>query len=345
MSSKGKKFKLEGRDQHGQVLCKWYNRGLCNRGSECTFAHACNYPGCHKKHPRCEHHEVRPEIGQPPAKKEKGKGKGKRSSRSIDMAEIMAKHGWVRIRRQEVKEEEAESPEDGDYGAGESQEEEQSQEVKEEEEEIPEDGDYGGDESQEEEQPQPDETTAHEAAVPQEGKEEENEGEEEEETPEDGDYGGDESQEEEQAQPDEMTTHESVVEEEERPGVTDELVRTRKMWKRAKSIYTLSKRGYILAPQPWATGEQAQPGIVSGQPRTSSHRRQAGRKKAMRPQCKFGPGPVVDRKSRTVYVSGTRAMAAAVIAAKAKKLIGRAKGSIARRSNRLLETGGRRHGR
>ena len=71
-------------------------------------------------------------------------------------------------------------------------------------------------------------------------------------------------------------------------------------------------------------------------------RRKAG-KKAMRAQCKFGPGPVVDRKSKMVYVSGTRAMAAAVVASKAKRLVRHAKdpkaqGSIARRaSNKLLK--------
>ena len=53
-------FNLEERDQQGNVLCRWFNKGQCNRGSACTFAHACNYPGCHKKHPRSENHEVRP---------------------------------------------------------------------------------------------------------------------------------------------------------------------------------------------------------------------------------------------------------------------------------------------
>ena len=53
-------FKLEEKDAYGNLICKWYNKGNCNRGSACAYIHACNFPGCGKDHPRCENHETRP---------------------------------------------------------------------------------------------------------------------------------------------------------------------------------------------------------------------------------------------------------------------------------------------
>ena len=48
-------FKLETRNKDG-VLCTWFNRGKCLKGDECTFIHACNFPGCGSKHMRVDKH-------------------------------------------------------------------------------------------------------------------------------------------------------------------------------------------------------------------------------------------------------------------------------------------------
>ena len=52
---------LEHHSKAGRERCKWYNKGKCNKGATCTFEHVCNFPGCGQKHPRVEHHPVRPE--------------------------------------------------------------------------------------------------------------------------------------------------------------------------------------------------------------------------------------------------------------------------------------------
>ena len=57
----GSAFKLEKKNRRGKLICRYYNKGQCSREG-CKFAHACNYPGCHRLHPRCENHEVRPPM-------------------------------------------------------------------------------------------------------------------------------------------------------------------------------------------------------------------------------------------------------------------------------------------
>ena len=53
-------FRLEEKDAYGNLLCKWYNKGSCNRGAGCGYIHACNFPGCGKNHPRHENHDIKP---------------------------------------------------------------------------------------------------------------------------------------------------------------------------------------------------------------------------------------------------------------------------------------------
>ena len=41
-------------------LCAFYNKGSCAKGDKCGYIHKCNYPGCFKKHARCEEHPTKP---------------------------------------------------------------------------------------------------------------------------------------------------------------------------------------------------------------------------------------------------------------------------------------------
>ena len=55
-----KSFKLVPQTASGRPICRFYNRGACNRGDQCDHDHSCDFPDCGKRHARKDHHPSKP---------------------------------------------------------------------------------------------------------------------------------------------------------------------------------------------------------------------------------------------------------------------------------------------
>ena len=49
-------FQLDKKTADGRLKWFFYNKKSCKAGDRCKFDHSCNWPKCHKKHARVDHH-------------------------------------------------------------------------------------------------------------------------------------------------------------------------------------------------------------------------------------------------------------------------------------------------
>ena len=57
---KSEPFALQIKTSKGVEICTYYNKRAGCSNKQCRKEHVCNFPGCTKRHPRCEHHPVQP---------------------------------------------------------------------------------------------------------------------------------------------------------------------------------------------------------------------------------------------------------------------------------------------